>query len=170
VKAKRVITKIGDIFSVKVDDSHKKYFQLIAFDLTQLNSDVIRAFKNKYPIDTNPVVSEIVNGEVSFYAHCVAKWGVKLGFWEKAGESPEIGRIDHILFRDTPDYGRKEGEEPISISNRWYVWHIGDEDVTRVGRLEGENRNAEIGVVMSPKSIVNRLKTGEYIGSYPGFE
>lgn len=41
----RVVTKVGDVFSVKLDNEMKKYFQLIAFDLTQLNSDVIRAFK-----------------------------------------------------------------------------------------------------------------------------
>ena len=46
----RVVTKVGDVFSVKLDNEVKKYFQLIAFDLTQLNSDVIRAFKKVYPI------------------------------------------------------------------------------------------------------------------------
>ena len=40
----RVTTKIGDIFSVNINETEKKYFQLIAFDQTQLNSDVIRAF------------------------------------------------------------------------------------------------------------------------------
>jgi len=113
-----VITKIGDIFSVKVDESHEKYFQLIAFDLTQLNSDVIRAFKKKYPIGAKPDMSEIVKGEVEFYAHCVTKWGIKLGFWEKAGKSSEVGRLDHILFRGTPDNGCTEGEAPTAISNR----------------------------------------------------
>ena len=38
-------TKLGDIFCVKIDENNKKYFQYIANDLTQLNSDVIRAFK-----------------------------------------------------------------------------------------------------------------------------
>ena len=75
---KRVRTKIGDVFSVKVSENEKKYFQLIAFDLTQLNSDVIRAFKKVYGIEEQPPLAEIVNGEVEFYAHCVTKWGVKL--------------------------------------------------------------------------------------------
>jgi hypothetical protein len=34
--AKRVITKIGDVFSAPINEHEKKYFQLIAFDLTQL--------------------------------------------------------------------------------------------------------------------------------------
>src|SRR5215211_4495716 len=122
---KRVITKIGDVFSVKIDDSSQKFFQLIAFDLTQLNSDVIRAFKKKYSIETVPNFDEVVKDEVEFYAHCVTKWGVQLGFWEKVGKSSEIGSLDHILFRDTPDYGHREGEEPVRVSNSWFVWHIG---------------------------------------------
>lgn len=51
-------TKIGDVFSVKLDDNKKKYFQLVEIsehqrkyfqnvsnDLIQLNSDVVSAFK-----------------------------------------------------------------------------------------------------------------------------
>jgi hypothetical protein len=168
---KRVVTKLGDVFSVKIDESQRKYFQLIAFDLIQLNSDVIRVFKTKYPVDAVPDLEEVVKEEVEFYAHCVTKWGVKLGYWEKVGMVSDIGTLNHILFRDTNDYGRAPGEEPVKISNRWYVWHIGDPDFTRVGKLEGENRKAEIGMVINPESIVHRIRTGEYdFPFYPGFE
>jgi hypothetical protein len=166
----RVYTKIGDIFSVKIDENSKKYFQLIAYDLTVLNSDVIRAFKKEYLIDTNPDLSEIVNGEVEFYARCVTKWGVKISLWEKVGNIKEIGSLNHILFRDTNDYGCKAGEEPVRISEKWYVWHINDESFTHVGKLTGENRKAEIGVIMDAESIIHRMHTGEYDGFYPGFE
>ncbi len=44
---KRVYIKTGDVFFVKVDNDYKRYFQYITNDLTQLNSDVIRAFKKK---------------------------------------------------------------------------------------------------------------------------
>ncbi len=170
MKSKRVVTKIGDVFSVKIDADTKKYFQLIAFDLTQLNSDVIRAFKKKYPINADPHLDEIVEGEVEFYAHCVANWGVKMGLWEKVGKSGDIGRLDHILFRDTEDYGCKEGEAPIRVSNRWYVWRIGC-GFRDVGKLKGENRKADIGLVINPESIVHRMRTGEYdLPFYPGFE
>ena len=106
----RVVTKIGDVFCVKIDENSKKYLQLIAFDLRQLNSDVIRAFKTEYPIDEQPDLSEIVSGEVEFYAHCVTKWGVKLGYWEKAGKISDIGPLDHILFRNTNDVGERDIE------------------------------------------------------------
>ncbi len=168
---KRVVTKIGDIFAVDLGNDFIKYFQLIAFDPTQLNSDVIRSFERQYPIATQPDPDEIAKGEVEFYAHCVTKWGVKQGYWEKYGKSKDIGELGHILFKGTSDYGHKAGEEPVRISHNWYVWHMGDQDVTRVGELKGDNRKAEIGLIINPKSIAQRIRTGEYdLPNYPGFE
>ncbi len=167
---KKVVTKIGDIFSVRVGAASKKFFQLIAFDLTQLNSDVIRAFKEEYPVSQAPNIAEIVTREVEFYSHCIVKWGVQLGYWEKVGKSDDVGEIGHIVFRDTEDYATVPGEKPITVSNNWHIWRIGDEGFTDVGRLTGENRTAEIGLVFDPESIVHRMKTGEYPWSYPDFE
>ena len=165
----RTNTKIGDVFSVKIDENNKKYFQLIAFDLTQLNSDVIRTFTKLYPLDSNLDLSEVINGKVEFYAHCVTKFGLKMGYWESVGNIANIGNTTSILFRSTSDYGSKPGEQ-IKVSNNWYVWKINDDDFTRVGKLEGETRKAEIGIVISPDSIVHRMKTKKYDFVYPDFE
>jgi hypothetical protein len=162
MKSKRVITKIGDVFAVQINETIKKYFQLIAFDLTQLNSDGIRAFRPKYQLGDEPDLSTIVKGDVEFYAHCVTSLGVKLGLWQKVGKSNDTGVLDNILFTDTNDYARALGEESVTVSNRWYVWRIGDDDFKRVGKLQGENRKAEIGMVINPASVVHRMKTGEY--------
>lgn len=167
---KRVYTKIGDVFSVEIDENNKKYFQLIAYDLTQLNSDVIRAFDKAYPIDSNPDILDILRQEVQFYAHCTTKTGVKMGFWKKVGSSKEIGSVNHILFRDTNDMLTKLGDEPIKISHNWYVWRINDENFTRVGKLEGENRNSYIGFIINPLGIIEMLKGNKYPKVYPGFE
>jgi len=165
----RVITKIGDVFSVIIDEHTRKYFQYVANDLTQLNSDVIRAFKTKYSIDAAPDLLEIAKGEVEFYAHCVTKWGVKRGLWQKVGNYKDVGTVD-VYFRGTNDYGHKLGEEPIKISHNWYIWKINDTQFTKVGKLEGGNRNAEIGLVINPESIVHRIRTGEYdFKAYPGY-
>ncbi|MFR8835147.1 hypothetical protein [Bacteroides nordii] len=166
----RVYTKTGDVFSVKIDETHKKYFQLIAYDLTQLNSDVIHAFKRVYPADLSPALSEIVEGEVEFYAHCVTRAGVKLGLWEKVGSNKNVGDINHILFRGTSDCGKRIDGELVKISSDWYIWHINDRNFTDVGKLKGENRKAEIGVVVNPYDIVDRITTGKYNFFYPGFE
>jgi len=157
-------TKIGDVFSVKIDDYHKKYLQYIISDLTQLNSDVIRAFKKVYPIDDNPELSEIVNGEVQFYAHCVTKWGMKLGHWKKVGNIDDVGKMDHILFRDSGDYGNPK----IKVSQDWWVWKINEEQ-KHVGRLTVEHQKAEIGIVMDAESIVHRMCKGTYDGFYPSY-
>jgi hypothetical protein len=166
----RIYTKIGDIFFVKINESDKKYFQLIAFDLTQLNSDVIRVFNKIYPINTNPDLSIIVNDEIDFHAHCVTKLGLKMNLWWKIGNINKIGNIENVIFRDTNDYGKKIGEEPIKISHNWYIWKINDENFTRVGKLTGKNRKAEIGIIINPQSIVYRIRTGKYNFFYPDFE
>lgn len=167
--AKRVITKIGDIFSVPINEKEKRYMQLIAFDLTQLNSDVVRVFKKVYSIDAQPSSDEIINDEIFFYAHCVTKFGVKLNLWEKVDKNLNVGNIKIPVFKSTNDYGHKQGEEPIRISYDWYIWHINDDRI-RVGKLEGENRKAEIGLVVNPYDIVERAKTGKYGFFYPDFE
>ena len=163
----RVITKIGDVFVVKFDDGNKQYFQYIANDITQLNSDVIKVFKKIYPITENTHLSEVVKDDVIFHAHCTTSLGVKMGVWEKAGKATVNGKID-VLFKGTNDYGRKLGEEPVKISHNWYVWNI-NEEFRCVGNLEGDNQKAEIGMVMNPLAIVHRMKTGEYNIIYPGY-
>lgn len=164
----RISTKIGDVFSVRLDDSSKKYFQYVSNDLTQLNSDVIRVFKKAYPINEAPDLRKVVEGEVEFYAHCVTKWGVKLDFWEKVGNVNNIGKSE-TLFRDTNDYGSKPGEQ-VKVSHNWYVWRTNDADFTQVGKLEGEHQKAEIGIVISPDSIVHRIRTGKYDFIYPAYQ
>jgi hypothetical protein len=163
----RVVTKVGDIFCVKLDDNTKQYFQYVANDLTQLNSDVIKVFKNTYPIDANPDLEEVVKGETAFYAHCVTSLGVKMNVWEKVGKVPVVDQFD-VLFRGTNDYGHKLGDEPIKLSNNWYVWNING-SFKRVGKLEGENQKSEIGIVVNPFDIVHRMRTGKYDFFYPGY-
>lgn len=159
---KRKNTKIGDVFAVKLDNGCKKYFQLVDFDLTQLNSDVIRIFKKEYSANTVPVLTEVINNDVDFYAHCITVFGIKLGFWEKVGNMPDVGSID-VLFRSSSDSPKTK------ISNNWWIWKV-NEPQQYVGKLEGENKFAEIGSVIPPDSIVYRIKTGRYDFVYPEFE
>lgn len=166
---KRIRTKIGDVFCAKVSESEKKYIQLIAYDMSQLNSDVIRAFSKRYKLEDNPSLDEIVNGEVDFYTHTTTRAGVKLSLWEKVGYTSQIGRTDHVLFRSALDNFRTIKEERLTVSHDWAVWHINGPRI-RVGRLKGENRKAEIGLVYPPCDIIDRLQTGSYNMVYPDFE
>ena len=165
---KRVRTRIGDVFSVRLDERTKKYLQYVANDMSQLNSYVIRAFKKVYRIEDAPALVDVVADEVDFYAHVVVKWGLKMGLWEKVGYVAEVGGLD-VLFRDTNDYGSGPNEEPVKLSKNWYIWRI-NEEFQHVGTLEGDNRRAEIGIVVAPPDIVDRMRTGKYKFVYPGFE
>lgn len=155
-------TKIGDIFCVTLNQTEKQYFQYVANDLNQLNSDVIRVFKRRYPIEQKFIISEILNDEILFSAHCATIVGIKLGFWEKAGNSDNVGKPDTLFFRDTDDYGTG-----IKKSLNWHVWKVSDSGFTKVGKLEGKNEKAEIGVVIPPDSIVHCMQTGHFDFTYP---
>lgn len=161
---KRIITKIGDVFSVEVSEGTQRYFQYVANDMTQLNSSVIRVFKKKYPVGQVTNFDEIANDEVDFYAHCVLRWGIELGYWQKVGKSQNIGSVE-VFFRDSDDYGKPE----IIVSNKWYVWKI-NKEFKFIGRLTDKYQSAEIGIVVTPEDIVKRIKTGEYDFVYPKFE
>lgn len=167
---KRVVTKIGDIFSIPINDKEKRYMQLIAFDLTQLNSDVVRIFEKKYAIGNNPDIENLIQDNVLVCAHCVTKFGVQLDLWEKIGKNPNVGDIRNIIFKGTLDYARKQGEEPIKLSHNWHIWRIGDEKFTYVGKLKGENRNAYVGLVINPLGMVELAKGNKYPNNYPDFE
>ena len=51
-----------------------------------------------------------------------------------------------------------------------YFQLIAYDQFTYVGELEGENRKAEIGVVVNPFDIVERIKIGHYDFVYTQFE
>jgi hypothetical protein len=77
---KRIITTIGDIFFVELGDGKKKYFQYIANDLTQLDSDVIRVFEKVYTISDSVDSTELLFGKIDFHAHTMINVGVKQFF------------------------------------------------------------------------------------------
>ena len=62
--------KIEDIFLVDFGNG-KKYFQYIGNDLTQLNSEIIRAFNKEYKVDEMISLIDIVNDDIDFHAHCI---------------------------------------------------------------------------------------------------
>ena len=167
---KRAKTKVGDVFSIPINDEEKRYMQLIAFDLNQLNSDVVRIFEKKYFHGETPSIEDITKDDVHSYVHCATDFGIKLDLWSSFGNSNEIGDINQIIFRDSNDYSRKEGEEPVLISNDWNIWRIKDEKFTQVQKLEGENRKSYVGLVINPYGILEIAKGNEYPLNYPAFD
>ena len=156
VMIKRVkVTKIGDVFEVKISDTEKKYMQYVVSDLTELNSDVVRGFKKTYGVHENPKIEEIVSDDVDFYAHCDSRFGIKTALWTLYGNSQDIGDASSILFRDTSDHGNV-------MSYNWYVWHPNEEHL-HVSVDSELLRKSHIGGVFPSKMIYERIKNGFFV-------
>jgi hypothetical protein len=154
--AKRIVTKIGDIFCVEVDNDYKCFFQYIANDMTVLNSSVIRVFLKHYPMDYVPVFDDIVKDEVYFYAHTILRFGILYNAWYKAGKHPDVGNPNEIMFRWTYDVG------PIKKSYEWHFWKINQEPQF-IGEMREEYVNYDLGIVFTYDDIVSKIKTGKFI-------
>jgi hypothetical protein len=155
--------KIGDVFRVSIDVSTERYFQFVAIDTTQLDSDVIRVFQGIHRSTEPKEIEQIVSGPTEFYAHVFLKIGLKQNIWQKVGHSRETGRTN-VLFRNSNDYGNPR----IKTSRNWHVWNV-NAPFQWVGKLKEDYQNAEIGVVVPPDSLVHRMRTGVYDFVYPDF-
>lgn len=154
---------IGDIYEVPLEDGTKGYVQYIANDVTQLNSDVIRVFKRREKTESISDLEEILDGDVEFYAHVTGmEFGEKDGSWKKIGHSDNVGDLKKPFFRTSSDYGKPS----VKVSKEWYVWRINDPKAY-VGRLEGENLEADEGSALPPAWVVQRMNTGRYQFFYP---
>lgn len=154
---------IGDVFEVLLDASSRRVFQYIADDATQLHSNVVRIFRQVYRVDEVLDPHGVILGDVEFHAHVLLPIGVKLKSWTKCGNAP-VPRDLKVRFRDSSDYGNPN----VKVSKDWFVWEI-DGRHRDVGSSESELRNADIGVVVPPDSLVHRLRTGRYDFFYPDY-
>ena len=137
--AKRIVTKIGNVFCAEIDGKYKCFFQYIMNDITQLNSSVIRVFKRRYPMDYKPRIEEIVSDEVWFYAHTILRFGIVYEAWYKVGNSKNLGEEEcrKVLFGST--HNIKTGTdiriiEYVDPLENWRIWHIGEDQVF-IGKL-----------------------------------
>jgi hypothetical protein len=160
--------KIGDIFAVYLGNGTKGYVQYIADDMTQLNSRVVRSFKNRYSVTDNPTVDVIVSGEIEFYAHVYDVKSVeKEGLWKKVGKSNDVGDIKKPIFRSTPEDITLSS--PSHISKHWYVWKIG-EDSKEVRPGNKILKQTDFGSVTPASDIAVRMRTGKTEFFHPKYE
>jgi len=162
--AKRVQVKKGDVFEVFLDDGLKGYFQFISLDSTQLNSEVVRVFKQKHKVDEEPILDEIVKGSVYFYVHIMIKLGVKKNFWNKIGNVKLEDDLTLPYFRSSRDYGNPE----VKVSKNWYVWQV-NEEMVAVGELNDNQKKFDVGVVYALSEIPTILNTGKTKFFYPSY-
>lgn len=164
--AKRIVTKIGDVFCVEVD-GNKRFFQYICNDLCCMNSTVIRVFKTVYPGSYEPKIDEIVKDEVDFHAHTILKVGIQLGVCYKVGKSRDVidetfGYIPFVLMYE------KEGVR----KNYWEltfddflirIWNLNEHIETYTKVSKDLMYMLEIGGVLPMPWIAERLRTGYYM-------
>jgi hypothetical protein len=155
---------VGDLFEVQVDPESTRVFQYISDDATQLHSNVVRVFRETYKVGEPMDVRHILDGEIDFHAHVFLMIGLRQKCWQKIGHAEPPRDLDTVLFRDSNDYG----DPKIKISKNWYVWKI-NSATKHVGVLSERYQGAEIGVVLPPKSFVDRMRTGKYDFVYPGY-
>ena len=86
-------------------------------------------------------------------------------FWQKITNQPIEKNLIVPKFRDSYDYG---GMKPTRKSSNWYVWNVGESFID-VGKLNKEQQKYDIGIVINPKGLVSKIKTGEFEFSYPDF-
>ena len=156
VKKKRVMTRIGDIFCIEMEDV-KVYFQYIAIDTSELSASTIRVFKKKYPLDYIFDADEVVSGEIDFYAHTMLRPGLKMNVWTKVGKSKDLGDIESVLFRTTGDI--------VTRCKRSFSWWVGgiNKKYVMVGGLTDELRQKSyVGTVVPPIDIIEKIKTGKF--------
>ena len=178
-KPKRIVTKIGNVFCVQISPQEKKYFQYIANDMLQLNSSVIRVFERTYPTDQEPKLTNVVQGEVEFYAHTVLSWGIRLEKWTKVGKVPFEEPVIDVWFMNwcSDDMTNIPIRLHISPQKRWRIWRIGDADFSYVENeafsydgydlhvhspLFKNEKYLEVRGVIPAIDIVHRMQTGRY--------
>lgn len=154
-------SKIGDIFCSVINSEYKTYFQIIAYDSTELNSDVIRIFKTKYQLSDNPNIDVIIADKVSYYVHCIARLGIVKKCWIKIGNSVNVGSLDNIVFKcrlldnDHLVYIRSKYNRKAGF---WYIWHINDVQFTYLNEGEENNyKNAYCGDVVTLGDVLDLL-------------
>lgn len=159
-KKARVVTKIGDIFCVEIDDKYKTFFQYICNDSSQLSSPVVRVFKRFYSLNSMPSIDEIVNDEVSFYVHTFIRVGMHLGIWYKVGKCKDVGDTSNIFFKIYSDVNF--GLTGQTKSYNWSVWRINCK-WEFLGEMKDEFRDYNMGFIYSYQNIVEKIKTGKFL-------
>lgn len=160
-KRKRVVVKPGYIYEIKINDREKCYLQSLGRDIELLNSDYIRVFKTRYPIEASPEMSEIVSDEVLFYGHAFVSFLVKEGSIEKVGKSDEFG-LDDLekveFFGSIKDIVEENGHRVIY---RYAHRYNGELYLTTFEPAEGISKYVECAMTETSDGIVYRINNGK---------
>ena len=159
--AKRTVTRIGDIFCAEIDNEYKCYFQYIGKDSFQLGGALIRVFRKRYPIDANPDMMEVINGEIGFHTLTFIQVGTKLGAWYKVGKAPILNQehLKDLIFGNARD---KLDRIPVNPFDHWFV-RIFNTPFEDIGKLPDSLKECiELDGVNPYSSIIERIRYGYF--------
>lgn len=164
---REIMSKVGELY--KIDSLEPaRYFQFVAIDKTQLNSDAIAVFEyqGNIPIDTkgNANLELLAHSNVDFYTHTTVKAGEEKNLWAKIGEASLVNYSDALFKRVAlkDDDLFLESHEVSSYKN-WFIWKINEEgkNVTDIKKYSKSWR----GEIFPPEDIIYRIKKGIYNGT-----
>ena len=95
---------MGSVFEVPIGDGRSRCFQAVAVDATQLDSCVIRVFRETHGVGAPFEMTRITTGEPDFHAHVFLNLGIKLGFWRKVGYVWKVNEPTTFVGELSADY------------------------------------------------------------------
>lgn len=141
------MAKIGDVYESR-RSSIPYILQLVARDLTQLNSDVVAIWKIGEDVD----VENLKNIKPYIFVHTTVLAGERLGFWKRIGKIAPVD-YDKVRFKQPDiDYLADEIEDEQKCG-RWHTWQINGEWKTISKNLFDDNSIFQGGV--EPPFAVN---------------
>jgi hypothetical protein len=147
-----VKTKEGDVFEVTDpnDGTVVGHLVFLMRDPAQLESDVVAVFGPSVPEAQTPPL---------FVVHVFLKFGLRTGYWRKIKKHLALKNVQFPLFVSSWDYGYC----PPGKEGKWRTWRIGEPEM----ELTHWTTATELGVVLSPENVYERLREGHYSYVYP---
>lgn len=172
--AKKVSPRIGDVFSIVIDNEYKAYFQYICDDYTQVCPHIVRVFRKRFPIVHVFNANEVLKGDILFYVHAPLEHGVSLKVWEiVANYLPEEINYEDFIFcegvyeADSLTDGSMFKNDPLS---HWRIWTVSGYK-KNVGMLPQHLiEKVELGRPFTYRSIIERIKLGYYKMTIPEYD
>jgi hypothetical protein len=123
--------------------------QHLANDASQLGSNVVLVIRLAYPANETFKVEQMAHD--GFFAHVFLKAGETLKIWERVQRvKPAMTEIP-VTWAVCSDKDRQ-----LESSHNWWIWRTNEKK--RLAVKEDELTKAELGLVMSPPQIVERIE------------
>jgi hypothetical protein len=152
--------RVGDIYRITVNRSEYAYAQHLTNDSTQLSSNVVFVFGKKLRANEEFRLEQASRSE-GFFAHVFLKAGETLKIWQRVAWSPPfISEPIPVLWSKCADKDRQ-----LESTENWLVWRTNEE--RRAPSNREELTNSELGMVMNPTQILERIEHASYSIKYP---